>query len=120
MKFFFDTYAIIELLNGSDNYKKFSAEKILTGILNLGELYHHYLKHQAEKEGEKWCEILKPTAFNIDIDIIIEAMKMKNKYEKRKLSFIDCVGYITAKRMNLLFLTGDKEFEDLPNVEFVK
>ena len=32
----------------------------------------------------------------------------------------DCIGYIMAKKLNIKFLTGDKEFENFLNVEFVK
>ena len=32
----------------------------------------------------------------------------------------DCIGYILAKNIGIKFLTGDKEFENLDNVEFVK
>ena len=32
----------------------------------------------------------------------------------------DCIGYILAKRLSIKFLTGDKEFEKLDDVEFVK
>ena len=39
---------------------------------------------------------------------------------KRKPSYIDCIGYMVAKRLNIKFLTGDKDFEDLDNVKFVK
>jgi hypothetical protein len=30
------------------------------------------------------------------------------------------MGYIMAKQRGILFLTGDKEFEGLPGLEFVK
>ena len=39
---------------------------------------------------------------------------------KRNVSMTDCVGYILAKQLGIKFLTGDKEFEHLDNVEFVK
>jgi len=40
--------------------------------------------------------------------------------KKRNLSYVDCIGYIIAKQRNIKFLTGDKEFEYMENVEFVK
>ena len=33
---------------------------------------------------------------------------------------VDCIGYMTAKRLGVKFLTGDREFEGMDNVEFVK
>ncbi len=40
--------------------------------------------------------------------------------KNKNFSFVDCASYMCAKENNLIFLTGDKEFEDLPNAEFVK
>ena len=44
------------------------------------------------------------------------SLKIKNKQR----SIPDVMGYIIAKKYNAKFLTGDKEFKDVPNVEFVK
>jgi len=47
-------------------------------------------------------------------------MRRTYSQEKRKFSLIDCVGYSVAESLAIPFLTGDQEFEDLPNVEYVK
>jgi len=39
---------------------------------------------------------------------------------RKKLSTIDCVGYAVANRLNVPFLTGDREFADMDNVQFVR
>ena len=54
-----------------------------------------------------------------DIDII-EACKFRFLHRAKKLSYADCIGYALAKRNGLKFLTGDRRFEGLENVEFVK
>jgi len=38
----------------------------------------------------------------------------------KKLSTIDCVGYSVACRLDIPFLTGDREFEDIDHVEFIR
>jgi predicted nucleic acid-binding protein len=38
----------------------------------------------------------------------------------RSLSYADCVGYITARKFGIPFLTGDKEFKDMEGVIFIK
>jgi uncharacterized protein len=120
MKYFFDTYAIIGIFEDLVGYKKYKEEEIFTSVLNLGELFYYFLRIEKEDIGKEWFNILSRTAKNVNSELILEAMKMKYKYKKRKMSMADCVGYITAKNMDLKFLTGDKEFEDLPNVEFIK
>jgi len=42
------------------------------------------------------------------------------KSNKSNLSYVDCIGYILAKELKVGFLTGDREFEGMDNVEFVK
>ena len=47
-------------------------------------------------------------------------MEFRLKWKDRGVSITDCVGYIMAREMGIKFLTGDKEFEGLEGVEFVK
>ena len=57
---------------------------------------------------------------DISEDVLKEAIKFRKKNKSKNLSYTDCIGYIYALKNNLMFLTGDKEFKDLKNVEFVK
>ena len=41
---------------------------------------------------------------------------LKNK----DMSMPDAIGYVIAKRLEIKFVTGDNDFKDIPNVEFVK
>ena len=52
----------------------------------------------------------------------LRAAGMRRTYsqEGRKFSLVDCVGYSVAESLTISFLTGDREFSDLPNVEYVK
>ena len=47
-------------------------------------------------------------------------MEFRYKNKKKKLSMTDCISYFQAKELGIKFLTGDKEFQNLENVEFVK
>ena len=40
--------------------------------------------------------------------------------KKSNLSYIDCIGYITAFKKEVKFVTGDDQFKNMKNVEFVK
>ena len=120
MKYFFDTYAIIEITEENKSYEKYKEEDIITSILNVGELYYSLLKKNVEATAETWHEKLKQSAVLIDAEIIKKAMKFRIENKEKKFSFIDCVGYTLAKERNLRFLTGDGGFRDIDNVEFVK
>ena|SRR3989338_1969863 len=119
MAYFFDTYAIIEIIEDNKNYEKYKEEEIITSILNVGELYYSLLKKDAEA-AENWYEKLKQSATLVDVEIIKRAMKFRFENKNKKFSAIDCVGYIIAKDRDLRFLTGDEGFKDMENVEFVK
>ena len=59
-------------------------------------------------------------AIDFDEEVIKQAAKMKYVLNNRKLSMADCIGYIVSKQLGIKFLTGDKEFADMKDVEFVK
>ena len=118
--YFFDTYAIIEIIKENKAYVKYSQEILTTSILNFGELYYALLRDFNEAIANEWRRKLEQSLMLVDADIIAKAMLFKQKHKSKNFSFIDCVGYTLAKENGLVFLTGDKEFEDLDNVEYVK
>ncbi len=120
MKYFFDTYAIIEIIGENKGYDKYKEEEIATSILNIGELYYILLREKGEESADYWYKILKQSAFLVDVETIIKSMKFRFENKTKKFSFIDCVGYVIAKDKGLRFLSGDKAFENFDNVEFVK
>ena len=119
--FFFDTYAFYEIIVGNPNYMPFTNEvKIVTTQLNLMELYYHLLDLYSKKEAIQFFKRYEEFIVPISNSMIIEAMDFRKLHYKKDLSYVDCISYIIAKKMNILFLTGDRQFEMLPNVRFVK
>ncbi|NQV91385.1 PIN domain-containing protein [Candidatus Woesearchaeota archaeon] len=118
--FFFDSYAFFEILKENPNYKKYNHLGIITTRLNLMELHYGLLRFLGEKVAEEAYENFNIYTIEINDLVIKEANKFKLSHRKRKLSYVDCVGYIFAKMVGVKFLTGDKQFEDLDNVEFVR
>lgn len=118
--YFFDSYAVIEILTSNKNYQNYLNKNIVLTKLNLFEIYHGVLRDSGEKEAE---DVIKKYSLHIidyDIGVIKEAVKFRLDHKKRNLSMADCIGYVVAKKLGIKFLTGDKEFEGMPNVEFVK
>ncbi len=118
--YFFDTYAIFEILKGNKNYEKYRKCRIITTKLNLFELYFGLLKEVDEETAS--INLKKYYEFIIDFDeeVIKKASSIKLQLNKRDVSMTDCIGYALAMKIGVKFLTGDKEFENLNNVEFVK
>ena len=120
VEYFFDTYAIIEILEKNLSYEKYNDKEVVITIFNLAEIYWSCLGNFNENELNKIYEEYKEAVVEIDDETLKEAIKFRKEHKKRDLSYTDAIGYIYAKRHNMIFLTGDKEFEDLENVEFVK
>jgi uncharacterized protein len=117
---FFDTYALIEFDKGNPTYARFSNEVIFTSALNIAELYGYYAKLFGETKAQKLIDELPAEILMISVPIAIIDAKFKLKNSKTKFSWADAIGYELAKEHKMKFVTGDREFQDLPNVEFVK
>ena len=116
--YFYDTYALLEMVRGNSAYEKFWNFKAICILNNLFELHQSLLKQFNKKTADYWMD--KFAILEVKTEDIIRASDFRQKYRKEKLSMTDCMGYVIAKRNNLIFLTGDETFEDKENVEFVK
>ncbi len=114
---FFDTYALLELINGNKNYKRFLEEEFVTTKLNLMEMYHALLRMK-NKNADYYYDFFLPSCVPIPDTIIKAAMKFKLQH--KNLSYADCIGYALALLNDIKFLTGDEHFRNMKNVEFVK
>ena|SRR3989344_5968028 len=119
--YFFDSYAFFEIIEGNSNYKKYTRDiAIVTTKLNLMELHYGLLVKYGKYEADKYFDELINFAVDISDDIIKMANDFRLSMKGRKLSYVDCIGYIIARLRNIKFLTGDNQFENLDNVEFIK
>ena len=118
--YFFDSYALFEIMRGNVNYENFTNSNIQTTKLNLFEVYFGFLKENNQELASISLNRFINFAIDFDKEIIQEAAKFKLKLNDRNVSMVDCIGYILAKNLQIKFLTGDKQFEHFENVEFVK
>ena len=118
--YFFDSYALVELSKASKGYAKFADCVIVTSLMNVYEFFYSALKGCGPAAAKRQVEDLNCNYAEIGFEDIMEASKFRFRHPGKKFSYIDCLGYALAKRQGLKFLTGDREFEGLENVEFVK
>lgn len=121
--YYYDSYAIIEFLDKNQKYKRYFTEHrgILT-ILNLMEVSYSLQKHFGFKSTAENLEPLLPCIVTFHLTDIDVAMNLRLELEKKKklnISYVDALGYHLAKKHRVLFLTGDKNFKSLDNVEFI-
>lgn len=119
--YYFDTYALVEIGKGNPNYENYKNDiKITLNKFNIMELSYFLLRKKREAEAKELFKRLSKFHIEPSDEIYLEASKMKYTYKNRRLSYIDCLGYCTAKSLKIKFLTGDEKFKDLDNVEFIK
>ncbi|MBI2669427.1 PIN domain-containing protein [Candidatus Woesearchaeota archaeon] len=119
--FFFDSYAFFEIIEGNKNYNPYRKNVgIITTKMNLMEVHHGLLRTYGKEKADFYYDKLLPFAVEIDDHTIKRANQFKAAMKKQKLSYVDCLGYVIALTRGVSFLTGDRQFERLENVEYVK
>jgi uncharacterized protein len=118
--YFFDSYAIIEIIKGNENYNFVCDLTVITSPMNYAEVYYALLLLYDKEAVSNMLKNINFQFLEITSEIAKSAAIFRHKNKKANLSYIDCVGYELALNNDLLFLTGDKAFEDLENVEFVR
>lgn len=115
-----DTYVLIEIYMGNEKFTGYlNSEFVITDLI-LAEFYGIILRHYGESEADLWFKKLEKYSVPVPKEILIEAVKFRHERKKSGISFFDAVGYIFAMKKGYKFVTGDKEFEKLANVEFKK
>ena len=118
--YFFDTYAIVEIIKGNENYKQYLDKNAVLTQLNIFELFYNLMKDFGFKIADEIVDKYYISVVDYGKEVIKEAILFKLENKERNLSMTDCIGYIIARKMGIKFLTGDKEFEGFEGVEFVK
>ena len=120
MTYFFDSYAIIALAENEPSYDEYKEIEIITSVLNIGEIYQITLRKHGKASADGWFKKINFKLLEITPEIIVEAVCFRHENKKNDFSLPDAVGYKLSLKHNLKFLTGDRQFENLDNVEFVK
>jgi uncharacterized protein with PIN domain len=121
--FFADSYALTGMLKGNKNYQTFQSERLVTTEFNICEVGFAVCREYPTDATRVLKAVRKMVVIQEtrDEDYCAGAARRKEASgQGKKLSTIDCVGYSVANRLNIPFLTGDREFADLDNVQFVR
>ena len=117
-KYFFDSYALFEIVYGNEKFRAYAEAVGVTTIFNIAELNYGLKKDKSASEADSITDSFRSKTVKIFWQDIKEAMDIKIKH--KEMSIPDCIGYTVAKRLGMKFLTGDEDFKDFENVEFVK
>ncbi len=116
----FDTYVLMEVALGNKKFADYVHSDFIITDLTLAEFYAVLLREFGEQTADYWYNKFKHYSTTVIKSTLINAIKFRYKYRKRKISFFDAVGYVFSLENNFPFVTGDKEFENFKGVEFKK
>ena len=105
---------------GIQAYDKYSQEVVTASLFNAIEVYWVLLRDFGDVVAKVHYSRIRDCSIAVPDDIIFDAMKFRLRHKKKKFSYADSIGYVLAKKNNLVFLTSDKEFRGMENVEFVE
>ncbi len=121
MKFFADSYALIEYYKGTPHYVKCIDEnEIVTTIMNLMELYYAALLFEGAEKAEQYFGSAQRLKIEFGEQHVKEACQFRFANRGKDISYVDALGYVVAKSNHAKFLTGDGAFKGMENVEWVK
>jgi uncharacterized protein len=110
-------------MSGNKRYAKyFENEKGYLTVLNMMEIYYAVLREYGESAADRAFSANAGSLVEFGDDDLKAGMMKRLELRKKKidLSYSDAVGYTVANRLRVRFLTGDRAFENLENVEYVK
>jgi len=115
-----DTYSLVEIHNGNSKFAELLHEDPVITEITFAEFYANLYNKYNEKTADYWQSKLSTFCRSVSMDILIKAVKFRVDNKKKNISFFDCVGYLYALENDINFVTGDKEFQHLEGVMFIK
>ncbi|MEM2922687.1 MAG: type II toxin-antitoxin system VapC family toxin [Candidatus Bathyarchaeia archaeon] len=116
-----DSFAWIEYFRGSRRGSKVremieGTEPLYTPSITLTEIKSRYLRDKKDPTERLNLILSRSIVTPLSVEIALLAADIKQNY---KLHTIDSIIYATSQYKNLVLVTGDEHFRDLPNVEMI-
>ncbi|MFT4343548.1 MAG: hypothetical protein ACMXYE_02265 [Candidatus Woesearchaeota archaeon] len=115
-----DTYALWEIMKGNKKYLDVVLSNFVITDWTLVEFYKTLIKEYDKRTAEYWLRKFKPYTITVNINILKKAVDFHHEHKKNAISLFDAVGYIFSVENKMEFVTGDKEFRNKPQVNFIK
>jgi|SRR3989344_7655547 len=121
MKYFLDTYALIEIAQGNQAYKEYSQAETVTLRDNVAEMYYFFNIRSNKEAADFFFNIFSRIIVEFPVRLIPEAMEFRRKLRPtQKFSYIDSFGYTLAVEHEITFITGDRGFKNLKYVKIIR
>lgn len=119
--YFFDTYALVALFKGKESYRGYGGPSIGIATTGLNLMEFAYVALRSGKpagEVEKRFRELEEHCHPIYSELLLKVALFRTRHPR--MSYVDCIGYLMARELDVPFLTGDDAFQGMEGVEFVK
>ncbi len=127
MNILLDSFAIIELMKGSEAGAKVKqiyqeATEAFTTSANIYEIKYRLEEIAGPKAAENAIDetLLSVTSIPIDDKIALEAGALKKKLAGRGMGAIDLFVLAAARQKGLKIVSGDPHFKGMPDVEYLE
>jgi uncharacterized protein len=124
VRLFANTYALIELLKGNPNYESYSDVELVSTEFNILELAYALFRDFGADEAAKGMKSVRAkidVMLTNDTDYInASRFRLSENRTGKKLSLVDALGYSYSRKLGIKFLTGDREFSGMEDVEYAK
>ncbi|NOZ81181.1 MAG: hypothetical protein GXP63_05925 [DPANN group archaeon] len=120
MEYFYDTYILIEMTKRKKELQEYVDKTAYTLDYNLAELFYYFLREYNERTSWHVFRVFEKMAMRIPLSLIGKAMAFRWKYRKKRFSYVDALGYLYALENDLIFVTGDRAFNGMKQVEIVR
>ena len=115
-----DTYALVEIREGSLAYAGIFDKEFIITDCTLAEFYWVNVRDFGVEYAKEWHEKLSAHGTSVSQEVLIAAMQYRYDHKKEDLSFFDCVGYLFAQEEQFTFVTGDRQFKHKKGVLFIQ
>lgn len=123
--YFLDTWALIEILRDNPAYRRISsADRFATTRLNLMEMAF-WLRVRDMDAASPYRDFL-PHVYTPSDDTMLQAVEFRKAHPepakpgRYRFSYVDAIGYTLARELGIPFVTGDRDFRELPGVEYLR
>jgi hypothetical protein len=122
-RYFYDSWAVMAYLSDNPEYRACFEENdgVLTK-LNLIEVAYRTMELHGEEAATQIVTLFAKYVIDFGPADIVASTKLRLELKRagRNISYADALGYYLALKNKIKFLTGNREFEGLAGVEFIK
>lgn len=115
-QYFWDAYALVERAEGNASYLPYADVPVFTHQMDVYEFVACVSRHHPETEVREALRLLAPNLVDAETEDLFAAARFR---AERRVSYVDALGYVLARKHGMRFLTGDRAFQGVEGVEYV-